>query len=63
MYARERNSASEVRTGRRQLDRRRLDRAAVLVEEADDRGERGREREQQADLDGEAHRGHGELRA
>ena len=37
-----------------QADRRRLDRAAVLVEEADDRRERGRDGKQQADLDGEA---------
>ncbi len=38
-----------------QAHRRRLHRAAVLVEEADDRGERGRDGEQQADLDREAH--------
>ena len=45
VYQRERNSASELAHRPPPLDRRRLDRAAVLVEEADDRRERARERE------------------
>ena len=55
VYQGERNSASEVRIGRRGLDRGRLDRAAVLVEEPDDRGEGRQEGHDQAHLDPEAH--------
>ena len=54
VYGPERNSTSVLRTGRRNSTSGRLDRAAMLVEEADDRGQRRRHGEQQADLHGEA---------
>ena len=49
------NSATVLLTGARSVDRRRRDRPPVLEEEAEDRHERGGEREQEAELDGERH--------